>query len=156
MNLYSFSFIILNLLINFNKLIHIVFYYKNFQKINDMWEMVKYMSELPPFPSGEDPICVRNSQICIESLVKQAKNYLEARYKTYMQNIINDNLKVAERGGTPGTFPLVRSFVGIRLQGEYAGLVDGYSEERPLWAMVYYCLRSGDYEAAAMCIKKST
>lgn len=72
-----------------------------------------------------------------------------------MSNIINENLLRAQRGGIPGTYPLVRSFVGIRLQGDYLGLQDGYIDERPLWPMVYYCLRSGDLSAALHCLKKS-
>lgn len=73
-----------------------------------------------------------------------------------MTNVISENLVAAQRGGVPGTYPLVRSFVGIRLQGEYLGLEDGMIENRPLWPMVYYCLRSGDISAALYCLRKST
>lgn len=72
-----------------------------------------------------------------------------------MGNVINENLTQAHRGGVPGTYPLVRSYVGIRFQGEYFGLLDGLMDERPLWPMVYYCLRSGDLTAALHCIKKA-
>ena len=72
-----------------------------------------------------------------------------------MTNIVNENVLLAQRGGVPGTYPLVRSFVGVRLQGEYVGLQDGYIDERPLWPMVYYCLRCGDYAAALHCLKNS-
>lgn len=58
-------------------------------------------------------------------------------------------------GGIPGTYNLVKSFVGIRLQGEYMGLQDGMIDGRPLWPMVYYCLRSGDINAALHCIATS-
>lgn len=58
------------------------------------------------------------------------------RYKTFMNNIVNENLAQASRGGIPGTYPLVRSFVGLRFQGEYLGLRDGVIDERPLWPMV--------------------
>lgn len=72
-----------------------------------------------------------------------------------MSSVINENLHQAQRGGVPGTYPLVRSFVGIRLQGGYLGLQDGAIDDRPLWPMVYYCLRSGDLTAALHCIKKA-
>lgn len=55
-----------------------------------------------------------------------------------MNNIVNENLAQASRGGIPGTYPLVRSFVGLRFQGEYLGLRDGVIDERPLWPMVSY------------------
>lgn len=72
-----------------------------------------------------------------------------------MNNIINENLAQAVRGGVPGTYPLVLSFVGLRLQGEYTGLQDGYIDDRPLWPVVYYCLRSGDLSATSYCLRKS-
>lgn len=124
-------------------------------KVKDMWEIIKYMVQVPPFPQSEDPIKARNTKPVIEALVLQGKKYLEDRYKTYMSNIVNENLAHADRGGVPGTYPLVRSFVGLRLQGEYLGLRDGNIDDRPLWPMVYYCLRSGDYAAAIYCLKKS-
>lgn len=121
-----------------------------------MWEIIKYMADIPPFPQSEDIIKTRYSKPYIEALVKQAKKYLEDRYKTYMNNIINENLTMAARGGVPGTYPLVRSFVGLRLQGEYLGLRDGTIDDRPLWPMVYYCLRSGDLAATIYCLRKSS
>ncbi|XP_056638972.1 nuclear pore complex protein Nup93-1 [Diorhabda sublineata] len=124
-------------------------------KVTDMWEIIKYMVQLPPFPQTDDPIKTRNTVPFIEALIKQGKSYLEDRYKTYMNNIINEDLAHAIRGGIPGTYHLVRSFVGLRLQGEYLGLQDGLVEDRPLWPMVYYCLRSGDLSAAIFCLKKS-
>lgn len=72
-----------------------------------------------------------------------------------MTNIINENLIQAVRGGVPGTYHLVRSFVGVRLVGDYLGLQDGILDGHPLWPMVYYCLRSGDISAALHCIKAS-
>lgn len=44
-----------------------------------MWEIIKYMTDLPPFPQSEDPIKTRNTAAAINSLVKQAKKYLEDR-----------------------------------------------------------------------------
>lgn len=120
-----------------------------------MWEIIKYVIQTPSFPMSEDPIKTRFSKTYVTALVKQGKKYLEDRYKTYMSNIINENLSQAIRGGVPGTYPLVRSFVGLRLQGDYIGLTDGTIDERPLWPMVYYCLRSGDLNAAIYCLKRN-
>ncbi|KRT79461.1 hypothetical protein AMK59_8427, partial [Oryctes borbonicus] len=128
----------------------------NDSKVNEMWEMIKYMSELPSFPHGSDPVAIRGTDAIIETMANQGRKYLENRYKVYMSNIINENLLRAQRGGIPGTYPLVKSFVGIRLQGEYLGLQDGQIDERPLWPMVYYCLRSGDLGAALHCLKAAS
>ncbi|XP_017780537.1 PREDICTED: nuclear pore complex protein Nup93-like [Nicrophorus vespilloides] len=125
-------------------------------KVNDMWEIIKFMTEIQPICSTEDAISARKSKLVIMDLVHHAKKYLETRYKTYMSNVINENLMIAQRGGIPGTYPLVKSYLGIRLQGGYVGLVDGDVEDRPLWPMVYYCLRSGDISAALECLEKSS
>nr|XP_022911673.1 nuclear pore complex protein Nup93-like [Onthophagus taurus] len=125
-------------------------------KVNDMWEIVRYMVEMPAFPKESDPVASRNTDAVVLMLASQGRRYLEYRYKTYMNNIINENLLRAQRGGIPGTYPLVKSFVGVRFQGDYLGLQDGYIEERPFWPVVYYCLRAGDLSATLHCLKKST
>lgn len=73
-----------------------------------------------------------------------------------MGDVVRANPAAAMRGGEPGTFPLVKGFVGLRLQGQNTqGLTDGVIEDRPLWPMVYYCLRSGDATAALHCLRKA-
>lgn len=49
------------------------------QKVNDMWEIIKYMIQLSPFPQSEDPIIGRYSKPIIQDLVAQGKKYLEDR-----------------------------------------------------------------------------
>ncbi|KAK5646486.1 hypothetical protein RI129_004950 [Pyrocoelia pectoralis] len=127
----------------------------NNTKVNDMWEIMDYMTQLPALPLNECPLASRYHKVIIKTLVGQAKKYLEDRYKTYMTNVINENLVDARRGGVPGTYSLVRSFVGIRLQGEYAGLEGGMVDDRPVWPVVYYCIRSGDLSAALYCLNKA-
>lgn len=73
-----------------------------------------------------------------------------------MCDVVRANPAAAMRGGEPGTYPLVRGFVGLRLQMQnLQGLADGIIGDRPLWPMVYYCLRSGDPSAALHCLKKA-
>lgn len=117
--------------------------------------MVKSMLTIPPVPKNSSAIISRDSKAVKQALVMQAKTYLEQRYKTYMESVINDNLEQAKRGGIPGTYPLVKSFVSLRLSGGYLGLQDGMIDNHPLWPMVFYCLRSGDYAAALHCLKQA-
>lgn len=126
-----------------------------FQKVTEMWDMIKYVLQLPPFPKTEDTIIARDSKAVKQALVTQGKAYLEKRYRTFMENVISDNLQLALRGGVPGTYNLVRSYVGLRLPGGCLGLQDGQIDEKPLWPMVYYCLRCGDYSAALHCLQKA-
>lgn len=44
-----------------------------------MWDIIQYMTNLPAFPRGEEPIIFRTSEQCVKILVKQAKQYLEDR-----------------------------------------------------------------------------
>lgn len=127
----------------------------NNTKVNDLWEIMEYMTQLPALPLNECPLVTRYHKIIIKTLVGQAKKYLEDRYKTYMTNVINEDLTNARRGGVPGTYSLVRSFVSVRLQGEYAGLEGGMVDDRPVWPIIYFCIRSGDLSAALYCLKKA-
>jgi nuclear pore complex protein Nup93 len=77
------------------------------------------------------------------------------RYKTYMTSVVMGNLQQARRGGVPGTFPLVRSFVAVRVPPGMTGLEDGTVEDQPFWPLVYYCLRCGDMAAALYCAKQA-
>ncbi|PSN56287.1 Nuclear pore complex protein Nup93 [Blattella germanica] len=102
--------------------------------------MVRYMSEVPPRATG-DPIASRVMPQIQNVLIGQARKYLEDRYKTYMTNVVMGNLQQARRGGVPGTFPLVRSFVAVRIPPGLGGLEDGTVEDQPFWPLVYYCLQ---------------
>ncbi|XP_066595874.1 nuclear pore complex protein Nup93-like [Prorops nasuta] len=124
----------------------------NDKKIVDMWQMIKYMVDIQPTPRG-DQIKSRNSPEIEQRIVNQSRKYLENRYRDFMTSVINDNLAQARRGGIPGTLPLVLSFVRVKVQNisDYDDRVEG----RPLWPVVYYCMRSGDYIAALEALKKS-
>jgi nuclear pore complex protein Nup93 len=124
----------------------------NDKKVLDMWHMVKCMVDLPPTPTG-DQIKSRNSAIVELKIVSQARRYLENRYKEFMNLIVSDNLAQAKRGGKPGTLPLVKSFVGIKIQN-MRDLEEVIVEDKPLWPLVYYCMRSGDLKAALQCLNQ--
>ncbi|KAG7311275.1 hypothetical protein JYU34_002306 [Plutella xylostella] len=128
----------------------------NDPKVKEMWEIVKTMANIPALARDEDPLKARGNPTIQQCLIAQGKSYLEKRYKQYMGDVVRANPAAAMRGGEPGTYPLVRGFVGLRLQGQNVqGLTDGVIDERPLWPMVYYCLRSGDANAALHCLRKA-
>ncbi|KAK6632192.1 hypothetical protein RUM44_007223 [Polyplax serrata] len=118
----------------------------NDKKVIELWEMVKYMADIPPRPVG-DVIEARATQAVQNILISQAKKYLEERYRAFMTNVVSTNLQKAMRGGIPGTYPLVRSFVGIRVSSNLP-LEDGCIDGQPVWPLIYYCLRCGDVNAA--------
>ncbi|XP_052747176.1 nuclear pore complex protein Nup93-1 [Bicyclus anynana] len=128
----------------------------NDPKVKEMWEIIKTMANIPALVRDEDPLKARGNPTIQQCLIAQGKKYLEKRYKQYMSDVVRANPAAAMRGGEPGTFPLVRGYVGLRLQGQnIQGLTDGVVDDRPLWPMVYYCLRSGDANAALYCLRKA-
>ncbi|XP_072937002.1 nuclear pore complex protein Nup93-like [Epargyreus clarus] len=128
----------------------------NDPKVKEMWEIIKTMANIPALVRDEDPLKARGNPAIQQCLIAQGKKYLEKRYKQYMSDFVRTNPAAALRGGEPGTYPLVRGFVGLRLQAAAAqGLTDGVVDERPLWPLVYYCLRSGDPSAALHCLRKA-
>ncbi|XP_013134005.1 PREDICTED: nuclear pore complex protein Nup93-like [Papilio polytes] len=128
----------------------------NETKVREMWEIIKTMTNIPAIVRDEDPLKARGNPAIQQCLIAQGKKYLEKRYKQYMSDVVRANPAAAMRGGEPGTYPLVRGFVGLRLQGQGSqGLADGVVDDRPLWPMIYYCLRSGDANAALHCLRKA-
>jgi hypothetical protein len=65
------------------------------EKILDMWEIIKYMSNVWPIPKSHDPIKHRFQS----EPVDQAKKYLEKHAM-----------------GDPSNYKLVESFVGLRFR----------------------------------------
>ncbi|XP_014207359.1 nuclear pore complex protein Nup93 [Copidosoma floridanum] len=124
----------------------------NDKKILDMWQMVKCMVDIPTIPAG-DEIKSRNTLAVEQRIVSQARKYLENRYKDFMNSLVSENMAQAKRGGIPGTLPLVISFVGIKVQN-MRDLEEVIIEDRPLWPVVYYCMRSGDMKAALHCLNQ--
>lgn len=71
-----------------------------------------------------------------------------------MSTIISGNLEQAKRGGVPSIFNLVSSYVSLTFnQGACFGLQDASIEGKPLWPMVYFCLRCGDMQSALRCMQ---
>lgn len=126
----------------------------NDSKVNDIWEIMKYMTNVTPSPRTQDPLRVRHTQT---QFIDQAKRYLENRYKLFMQTVISEHLRDAQRGGIPSIMNLVGSFVGLKFANQnnssFIGLQDGHVDGKPLWPMVYYCLRCGDITSALKCMQ---
>jgi len=107
-----------------------------------LWEMATAMASLPKErPAAE--------------VVKRARSNLEAAYSKFLRQTVFDNLASAQLGGLPGTLPLVRSFLNLRVPASTPGLDDGLVDGAPVWAMIYFCLRCGDLAAAVQAAQKA-
>uniref|UniRef100_A0A1L8DX32 Nuclear pore protein n=1 Tax=Nyssomyia neivai TaxID=330878 RepID=A0A1L8DX32_9DIPT len=121
----------------------------NDAKITEMWEIVKYMVNVMPAPRNQDPLRQRAQS---GQLVQQAKKYLEHRYKVYMSTVVAEHLREAQLGGVPNTFSLVSAYVRLKFRDvdnlNNIGLQDGRIDGKPIWPLIFYCLRCGDIQAA--------
>ncbi|KAL1389145.1 hypothetical protein pipiens_012592 [Culex pipiens pipiens] len=70
----------------------------------DIWEIMKYMPSVKPSPRTKDPLRARCTQT---QFIEQAKRYLENRYKLFMQTVIAEHLRDAQRGGISSILNLV-------------------------------------------------
>ncbi|XP_030378637.1 nuclear pore complex protein Nup93-1 [Scaptodrosophila lebanonensis] len=122
------------------------------EQVHEMWSVLRYMADVTPLSRNVDPIASRQKT---PVFVRQARTYLEQRYKIYMSTIIEKNLLVAQRGGIPNIYHMVSSFVSVTFQHPQTlvGLLD-VANGKPLWPLVYFSLRSGDWQAAIQYLKE--
>ncbi|KAK7576318.1 hypothetical protein V9T40_012604 [Parthenolecanium corni] len=123
------------------------------QKISELWKITSIMSQLPPV--GKTSVLeARTSPMIVDKLIRQARIYLENRYKVFMESVVASNMLKACRGGEPGIYSLVRSFIKASNLSEYLGMEQLYVDDLPFWPVFYYCLRCGDLDAALHCIRQ--
>uniref|UniRef100_A0A3Q0RC73 Nuclear pore complex protein Nup93 n=1 Tax=Amphilophus citrinellus TaxID=61819 RepID=A0A3Q0RC73_AMPCI len=123
------------------------------QNVSEMWLMVKQMTDVLLVPA-KDALKSRTSVEMQMAFVRQALTFLENSYKNYTMVTVFGNLHQAQLGGVPGTYQLVRSFLNIKLPGPLPGMQDGEIEGHPVWAVIYYCLRCGDLNAAMQVVNR--
>uniref|UniRef100_A0A8C5B6E0 Nuclear pore complex protein Nup93 n=1 Tax=Gadus morhua TaxID=8049 RepID=A0A8C5B6E0_GADMO len=124
------------------------------QNVSDMWLMVKQMTDVLLVPA-KDTLKSRTAVDMQMAFVRQALSFLENCYKNYTMVTVFGNLHQAQLGGVPGTYQLVRSFLNIKLPGPLPGMQDGEVEGHPVWAVIYYCLRCGDLNAAMQVVNRA-
>ncbi|KAJ8303074.1 hypothetical protein KUTeg_019470 [Tegillarca granosa] len=124
------------------------------QNVINLWEMVKCMVEVPLVQTSSI-LDTRSDPRTQSSFVEKAKEYLQQMYLKYITTTIYGNLQQAQLGGIPGTYNLVRSFLNVKplsVRNLEEGTVDGH----PTWAMIYFCLRCGDLQAAQQVVNKAS
>uniref|UniRef100_A0A8C6PYQ8 Nuclear pore complex protein Nup93 n=1 Tax=Nothobranchius furzeri TaxID=105023 RepID=A0A8C6PYQ8_NOTFU len=126
---------------------------QDLENVSELWLMVKQMTDVLLVPA-KDTLKSRTSVEMQMAFVRQALSFLENRYKHHTMGTVFGNLHQAQLGGVPGTYQLVRSFLNIKLPGPLPGMQDGEIEGHPVWAVVYYCLRCGDLNAAMQVVSK--
>lgn len=86
--------------------------------------------------------------------VRRALTYLESEFVEFIQAAVTANLRDARLGGVPGTRAYVCAFISLRPpQVGFSELQDGLVDGKPVWAMIYFCMRGGDLREALQVAK---
>lgn len=106
----------------------------------EAWDMVCSLVEAPLSSEGAVPRTA--------ALVRQSRAYLERTYGQFMRVVVEGNRGQATLGGEPGTLNLVKSFLNVKRPSLPPEQHDGTLAGQSVWALIYYCLRCGDRQAA--------
>lgn len=118
------------------------------QNVKDTWNLIEHLvSNLPKSSGSNSTYKLRQSKPFQMALVKNAKIFLENRYRDFLENSVYSNLQQAKLGGIPGLFNLVQSFLKIKVVSSSSGFEDGLVNGVPVWPLIYFCLRCGDIDA---------
>ncbi|XP_041375379.1 nuclear pore complex protein Nup93-like isoform X2 [Gigantopelta aegis] len=122
-----------------------------------LWEMIQCMVEVPlSLPHGTSVTEIRQDKNTQIAFVRKAKQHLEKIYIRYITMTIYGNLQQAQLGGIPGTYSLVKSYLNVRPPISVRDMEEGLIEGQPVWAMIYYCLRCGDMDAAQHVVNRAS
>ncbi|ORX79187.1 NIC-domain-containing protein [Anaeromyces robustus] len=83
-------------------------------------------------------------------ITEGAKKYLENFFWKWIENKIVKNPKEAMLGGKPGVIQKIRAFLNITFKkyGEWENPIFELINNVPVWAQIYYLIRSGHYNEA--------
>lgn len=122
-------------------------------KVAHIWNVVKYMYNIiPQEQSSYGSFNERFSEENQTKLVKNAKNYLEDKYQSFLVketrhlNIVNDGNYMAA---------IISSYVFMNTGRPATQQSDFHVDEQSIWPLLYFSLRCGRMDVASYFIKKS-
>ncbi|VDK36595.1 unnamed protein product [Taenia asiatica] len=127
--------------------------------IDDVGPSETPLLDLPLPPTHDRALEVRSGSSLQSAFLRRAIAHLEAEFATYLQTVVSSNPRQAQLGGCPGVKALVRAFLNVKspsLQPSgdndfdcFGDFEDGVVDGKPVWPMIYYCLRCGALQDAA-------
>ena len=129
-------------------------FYKLSQKLNDknieeIWSMLNFVCNVDPLPrASKETDSLRNSIQMQAQFANNAIKYLESTFKQHLKSYTMSHLEQARIGGVPSTLKLINGYLKLNPSKYYTSCEEIYIDNQPLWAIIYLCLRCGDYEAA--------
>ncbi|CAI5439404.1 unnamed protein product [Caenorhabditis angaria] len=89
----------------------------------------------------------------IAGYLSDACSYLQKVFADHMQQVVDKNLELAQRGGVPGTRGLVHAFLKVQNDGDFEA-EDDCIDGSPTWQLIYHCVRAGDMKEAAEALMR--
>ncbi|KAL5108187.1 Nuclear pore complex protein Nup93 [Taenia crassiceps] len=127
--------------------------------IDDVGPSETPLLDLPLPPSHERALEFRSGSSLQSAFLRRAIAHLEAEFATYLQTVVSSNPRRAQLGGCPSVKALVRAFLNVKSLSfqssgdngfdSFGDFEDGVVDGKPVWPMIYYCLRCGALQDAA-------
>ncbi|KAI6241440.1 Nuclear pore protein [Aphelenchoides fujianensis] len=119
---------------------------------NLIWQKVFPLLSIARPRHPDDVSLYRNSEEWQRHVIDQSTVLLQQIFKDHMETVVKNNLEAAKRGGVPGTLSLVEAYLNIRRNDQFQ-YQDGNYGKHPVWPVLFYCLRIGDFNTAATVAK---
>ncbi|XP_065185171.1 nuclear pore complex protein Nup93-like [Sycon ciliatum] len=119
----------------------------------ECWHLLSGLLDTPPLRSRTPE--ARATTALQASFIRQGRNFLQAGYMDFMRTVVFGHLSSAQLGGVPSTQRLVTAFLRLQLPRDRFQTEDGQIDGQPIWAILYYCLRCGDVQAAIQVLAQS-
>ncbi|VDO09399.1 unnamed protein product [Rodentolepis nana] len=121
--------------------------------VDDVGSSETPLVDLPLPNTHEKALEARTCSGLQVAFLSRAVAHLEAEFVTYLQSVVAANPRIAQLGGRPGVRALVRAYLNtknpvMQVSGdgdfnEFVDCQDGIVDGKPVWPMIYYCLRCG-------------
>ncbi|CAF0788532.1 unnamed protein product [Adineta ricciae] len=116
----------------------------------DLWDVVRYMSQLP-----SDYVLTRTALPSQQAIVIAARSYLEYSFRVQLSKLFI-NLVSDDDLHKPGS---VYKLIIRYIRQKHPNIVhiiddDGNIDDLPVWAIIFYCLRAGDLQSALNAAKR--
>lgn len=85
----------------------------NEPSVSSIWGIVFALCQKVLLKEGESIAEFRNSKEWVRHVVEYGSKYLQEEYRRHMEAVISSNLEQAQRGGVPGTLPLIEAFLNV-------------------------------------------
>uniref|UniRef100_A0A914Z772 Nuclear pore protein n=1 Tax=Panagrolaimus superbus TaxID=310955 RepID=A0A914Z772_9BILA len=120
--------------------------------IDDIWEKIFAVCQTVLLEGDMEVDQLRSSKKWMRHVVHYSTEYLQNQFLLYMEGTIEKNLEQAQRGGIPGTLPLIEAFLNVA-HLEYGKVEDTLYGKHPVWCVLFHTLRLGDYAAAGKVVE---